>query len=91
MVSFLEGEGQNFYFRSLDMVGEVSGGAFNSNADLFSRDNFLRVVKAIKYSLADIFNDAFELYRVTFITEICTSFISGIGRKKSPISSKDFI
>ena len=47
------------------------------------------MLKSIKDSLADVFNDSLELDGLTLITEIGAPLITGISGEKSAISSED--
>jgi len=48
------------------------------------------MLKSIKDSLADVFNDSLELDGLTLITEIGAPLITGMSGEKGTVSSKNF-
>ena len=65
--------------------------AFKPYADLLSRYNTFWVLQPMKYSPAHILDKPLKLNGLTTIYETGAAFVSGIGREKGAINSKDLI
>ena len=90
-MSLFKGKAQNLHFRPLDILWKLGRRARNSDTDLFSKDELLRVGKAREDSSMDRFDNALKLDKLTRRREIRTALIPGIGGKQGAIGGNDLV
>lgn len=69
----------------------MGGRAWNSDADLFTRNNTFGCGQLPSSSLLNIFDNPLELDGIALITEVGTPLITRVGREERAIRSKDLI
>lgn len=75
----------------MDILREVRGWALEFDADLFARDDFRGIVEPVEDSSVDVVYEPYELDRLTQLTEVGASFVSGIGGEEGAIEGEDLI
>ena len=83
-------EGEQFYFRLFDIIGESVTGAFSINADFGSQVVFGHVVEPIKDPIFYLANDIFNGDAGALIAKIGTPLVPSPGGVKRAVVGQDF-
>ena len=77
-VGLLKTKGEDLHLGSWDISREFGRGTVGPDADFLAQDDPFRISEPVKDSLSDVFDDAFELDRVTIATEMGTPLVPSI-------------
>ena len=79
-ISDFKREGQQFDFGFRDLFRETSGGAIDTDLDLSAEGDSFGILQFVEDSSANIFDEALELNRMTFITEVSAALVVAVRR-----------
>ncbi|MFH1627970.1 MAG: hypothetical protein ABIE47_04525, partial [Pseudomonadota bacterium] len=86
-IDLLKTKGQDLHSGSWEIGGKPWGRAVCLDSDLFSNDDSGWISKAIKDSVPDVVDDAFELNALALLAKVGAAFVPGVGREKGSVGS----
>ena len=92
-IGHLKSESQDFHLGpgGFGIFRKAAGGAFHLDAYLSMKCLLVGMVQPIENASSNIFDNADKLDTVAFFLKPGAAFISGTGRKESPVGGDDFI